>query len=846
MSGTRYLCCNDRRRAAIEGRPGANGIDFLEVLDDPAQPLADRQRTLFIHFINDPGALSLSRDHVTIRGGERPEYRDPDVVAANINVDPRSGSTRPVLVVEVDRAGDFSTYTLTLAPSSPADTSLDEFDQILRSIDFSFKAACESKFDCAAGHVCPASPASDPAIDYLARDFRSLRQVMLDRMSVLMPELADRTPADLGVALVELLAYVGDYLSYRQDAVATEAYLDTARKRVSVRRHARLVDYHINNGSNARTWLQLQVTNSVTIPEGTQVLTQTPGLGPRVAPESQQLLDGVAAGALVFATMHQMRATPAMNECLFYTWGARECCLPKGATKATLIGHLPPELDLDGGVFLLFQEVVSPRTGNAADADPTHRHVVRLTEIDRTSDRIGGLFDENNPTATGVDVTNIAWAEEDALPFPLCVSSERDQSAGGSFEPAVSVARGNLVLADHGLWVRNEVLGVVPPSKLRRLPAQKILKKRDNSSNADCERTELEAIPPRFRPVLAEPDVTHRAAFDPGSLPRSAYAALHWDNRTVKPHVVLHSRRNDQDTTWTPVRDLLGSDAIDAHFVAELENDGCTYIRFGDGTNGMRPVAGESFLGDYRIGNGALGNVGAESLVHIVIADTAVRSVTNPLPAAGGTVPETIESVRNAAPFAFRTQKRAVTLADYANEAGRHAEVQKAAATLRWTGSWYTTFLSADRYLGLPVDPGFEANLTGFLEPVRLAGHDLEVEPPRFVPLQLALVVDVHPEYSRSDVRIALEALFSSRGLFHPDRFTFAQPVYLSPLYASAQKVSGVAAVDITTFQRQDTPGNQGIDEGKLVMGRLEIARLDNNPNYPGRGTAAIELRGGR
>ena len=44
---------------------------------------------------------------------------------------------------------------------------------------------------------------------------------MLDRMSALMPQWRERNPADLGVALVEVLAYVGDYLSYQQDAVAT-------------------------------------------------------------------------------------------------------------------------------------------------------------------------------------------------------------------------------------------------------------------------------------------------------------------------------------------------------------------------------------------------------------------------------------------------------------------------------------------------------------------------------------------------------------------------------------------------------------------------------------------------
>ena len=62
--------------------------------------------------------------------------------------------------------------------------------------------------------------------------------------------------------LAELIAYVGDRLSYQQDAVATEAYLETARSRVSLRRHALLVDYHVHDGCNARAWIQLNVSGN--------------------------------------------------------------------------------------------------------------------------------------------------------------------------------------------------------------------------------------------------------------------------------------------------------------------------------------------------------------------------------------------------------------------------------------------------------------------------------------------------------------------------------------------------------------------------------------------------------
>ncbi len=99
---------------------------------------------------------------------------------------------------------------------------------------------------------------------------------MLDRLAVTLPGWQEESPADVGVALVELLAYAGDHLSYYQDAVATEAYLDTARKRTSVRRHALLLDYQMHAGCNARVWACLHVENHADgrpLASGIQLLT---------------------------------------------------------------------------------------------------------------------------------------------------------------------------------------------------------------------------------------------------------------------------------------------------------------------------------------------------------------------------------------------------------------------------------------------------------------------------------------------------------------------------------------------------------------------------------------------
>ena len=182
-----------------------------------------------------------------------------------------TGDDSDVLTVEVEEAGDFSIYTLSLVRGPHDPNPPDEIDPRLAAIDFSFKVECPSDFDCAPKHICPPEPREQPEINYLAKDYASFRKLILDRMALILPAWRERNPADLGVTLVELLAYVGDQLSYQQDAIATEAYLNSARKRVSLQRHARLVDYFVHNGTNARVWVQLtSEADLVNVPASTR------------------------------------------------------------------------------------------------------------------------------------------------------------------------------------------------------------------------------------------------------------------------------------------------------------------------------------------------------------------------------------------------------------------------------------------------------------------------------------------------------------------------------------------------------------------------------------------------
>jgi hypothetical protein len=831
-------CCAQNRRELIRAGGVSNGIDYLEVLDGPDVPEPDRQRVLEVHLLDTPSAelLALPPDGVVISGGVR-------IVGVRTTEVSWSGQ---VLTARVDRAGDFSTYTLALRTSSGG--VVPGMDERLSQIDFSFKVDCPAEFDCA--RCAPSRPEPQPApdLDYLTRDYAGFRRLMLDRLSVLAPDLRERNAADLAPVLVEALAYTADHQSYRLDAVGMEASLTTARRRTSARRHARLVDHRTDDGSNARAWVQVRAATGeagVPVPAGTPLLTRVPWLAPTIDPASADYQRALSEGPVVFETMEEVQVSEACNAIGLYAWGDEECSLPVGATAATLAGHPP----LVVGDVVVLLERLGPRSGAEADADPQHRHAVRLTGVAATQDPIGGRF-LDPPTADPVDVTEITWPPEDAVPFAVCLST---RTATGLVTD-VSVVLGNILLADHGRTLTAPGAATVPePDPRLAYPP---------SGGTQCSPGQNLSRPARFTLTVPGPDLTmvgtigHAAAGqDPrvhGRFDRSAPAAsaTRYERRHVLPDVTL----TDQDgRTWLPVRDLLASNAFAPDFVVEVEADATAACRFGSDGYGLRPRAGTVFDIRWRQGNGPGGNIGSDALAHVVTADARIASASNPLPGNGGRPPDRIDRTRQDAPAEFLVPQRAVTPDDYAAVAGRHPQVQRAVATQRWTGSWYTVFLTVDRVGGLPVDAEFEADLRAFLETYRMAGHDLEVDGPHYVPLEVVLRVCVLPDYYRTDVAQAvLDRLGRGRlpdgrpAFFHPDAWTFGLPVALSALLAAAQEVDGVHYVEPITFQRRGDDRSDAVSAGEITIGRLEIARLDNDPSFVDHGTMRLEPEGGR
>lgn len=883
-------CLQERRKDDVRAH-GSNGLDWLEV--------DDTQTELCVHFI---GAIpeGLETRHVRVRGGRRrPDVR---VTALSVqrSIDPEHDDC---LRVQLDAPGDFSTYELCLievdASGLPTGQPFPGLDARYACLCFTFKAACPSPLDCAPSTPCVEPRPAEPFGNYLAKDFESFRRLAFDRLALTVPEWNERHVPDLGVALVELLAYEADRLSYLQDAIGSEAYLDTARRRISVRRHARLVDYHLDDGCNARAWLFVEAGADVELDaRGLFFTTRVAELPLDHALEPHDYARVPRARYEVFEPLEPsdaLRLRLAHNTIALWTWGERFCCLPVGATSATLRdewaaaepgpeqappAYEPPRvkpqaaayrpsrsaprqaarasrrhearkhtyvasteadetcepqppapprarrLDLRPGDFLLFEERLSPTTGTEADADPTRRHVVRLTRVTPALDALYGQ-----------PVVEIEWAPADALPFALCLSA---------LGPApdcrelldVSVARGNVLLIDHGETL-TQPLGPVPQQTI--------------TAPCECVGRAGEVTPraARFAPTLEARPLTFaqpRAALAP------ATGLLVQDPRAALPQVLL----NAAGDAWVPRADLLDSEPGDRHVAVEVDDDGAAHLRFGDGSAGRAPDAGTTFDARYRAGNGAAGNVGAETIVHAVfraqVVSGAIAALRNPLPAVGGNAPEPLDSARLRAPHAFRRElRRALTADDYARLAERPAWVQKAAATLRWSGSWYEADVGLDALgHGTPTTAQLAESATA-LEPFRRLGHDLRVHAARAVPLRLELLVCVEPHSLRGPVAAALHALFGAGrhadgrlGLFHADSLTFGEAISVSRLLAAAQSVEGVSAVQVLRLERLFEGPNGELQDGLLRLGPLEIARLDNAPDAPEHGVLRLHLRGGR
>jgi uncharacterized phage protein gp47/JayE len=116
-----------------------------------------------------------------------------------------------------------------------------------------------------------------PQVDYTSRDYASIREDLINLIPLYAPQWVSRDPADFGIVLLEMFAYMGDSLNYYIDRSANESFLSTASQRDSVLRIANVLGYTPVDSIPATTTLSFfnSTTSPIVVPAGTQVASTT-------------------------------------------------------------------------------------------------------------------------------------------------------------------------------------------------------------------------------------------------------------------------------------------------------------------------------------------------------------------------------------------------------------------------------------------------------------------------------------------------------------------------------------------------------------------------------------------
>jgi hypothetical protein len=749
--------------------------------------LAGGVRTLRVFLYQDPpGALA---DPAAWALTPAPGGAPVSVSAATVEAAPT-----PHVALRLAGAPDLGRYRLAVVP--PAGL---EFDPLRTWLAVRLRPECPDLGPCASAPAPPAAPPPSPVADYLARDYRSLRAALVEQLLREQPD-ADTSVADPAIALIELFAHQGDLLHYRLDRVATEAYLETARLRTSVHRHARLVDFALGEAVSARAAVHLAV----------------PPEGGAVALTAGEVAVDQPGSETAFVLEAGLTARDALGEIAIYAWGEDSCRLAAGATACVLVRPAPADALGDAwlapGDLLVFEVVgagdpddharwstrlqpwpaMAPAPAFRAPLAGRSAQVVRLTAVEPVADPLMGLT---------LALYRVRWAPEDAFAhdYPATI----DTSAGAG---EVTVARGNLVPAHHGRPVDG------PPGTTLLARARR-----------DGGPPDAYELGPAGGPGLAADETgrPHGMAIAVG-LPSGLTAAAEWVPTLLDP-------------------------GADFAFVVEAEAHEPPLLRFRTGAVGQAPPLGSVVSGRYELGGGTAGNVAANALSLLernlsppgqvpaweVRTDVGAR---NPVAAAGGAAAMPLAVARRDAPQAYAAAPlRAVLPADHAAAAERDPRVRRASARRGWPGSWPLITTVVD--LGGADGDAREA-VRQRLDGLRMLGTEVAVVDGTPVGVLLAFALCLDPAAGSQAVRAA--ALSALRGLRTP----LGGALYVSAAVAAIAGLPGVDAVETTEARRLDEPA--GTVHTVIQAAPDEVLVLDDDPARPERGRLDVVVRGGR
>jgi predicted phage baseplate assembly protein len=288
------------------------------------------------------------------------------------------------------------------------------------------------------------------------------------------------------------------------------------------------------------------------------------------------------------------------------------------------------------------------------------------------------------------------------------------------------------------------------------------------------------------------------------------------------------------DIAWKEHDTLFGTAPHDRVFTVMTDEQGRTFVQFGDGARGARLPSGvNNVRAQYRKGLGVAGNVAAESLTQLTVRPLGVKGVSNPRRAEGGTDPESADHARQSMPLMTRTLGRAVSVLDYEDFARAYSGIAKARAQVLHlhTGPTVVITIAGPNGTAISMDSPIWINLREALaasgDPhvgVRLLAH-------RASTFRIGLKVKRDPDYEAGAVLGAVDAAL--RTYFAFDARDLGQPVQQSDVIAVVHRVPGVVAIDLDLLYGGTQPASQAVPsrQTRLLAARMTVQDGDPVPD---------------
>lgn len=269
---------------------------------------------------------------------------------------------------------------------------------------------------------------------------------------------------------------------------------------------------------------------------------------------------------------------------------------------------------------------------------------------------------------------------------------------------------------------------------------------------------------------------------------------------------------------WTEVDNFLDSDAADKVYYTEVDESDYLTVYFGDNVKGRIPLNGSTITANYRVGGGAIGNVGSDTITVLIDTDSAITSVTNASLAYGGADEESIAEAKEDGPASIRVLDRGVTLEDFKVLSEGYPGVAKAVAEREGVTSVVDVYIAPDG--GGNPSSALKAAVKAYLDERKIFTLTVSMKDPTYAGVNVGVTVTALSSVLNSTVYTNVLSSLTSHFAF--GEYEFGDDVRLGNIYQTIEGLSGVDYCDVFMLTTQPV-AVEGTQNGTPTFGTISV-----------------------